>query len=349
MGPQTERAPVNGDKRLPDKRITDAPTSSDMVRFADSFGQRFVVTVDTEEEFDWTQPIGRSGHTVQTVTRLARFQEFCEGQGVCPIYLVDYPIMSAPAAVDILRRAVEAGKAEVGVQLHPWVNPPHEEAVNQFNSFAGNLPERLEQEKFRTLRNLIEQKIGVAPLIYRAGRYGVGPNTARILAEGGIAIDTSARARFDYSAGGGPNFRDLPVHPWWIDRQARLLELPLTTVYWGLLRQLGGWLHARMWRVPRLRGAFARFGLLERIPLTPEGVTVEEALRGIDIAIDEGLPVLVFSFHSPSLAPGFTPYVRSEDDLDAFYGWWRTVFDYLARRDVKPTQVSELIAAVELA
>ncbi len=101
------------------------------------------------------------------------------------------------------------------------------------------------------------------------------------------------------------------------------MELPLTTVYWGILRQLGPWLYPRMWRVPRLRGALARIGLLERIPLTPEGVTIEEAIRGIDIAIDQQLPVLVFSFHSPSLAAGFTPYVRSEDELDALYDWWR--------------------------
>jgi sugar phosphate isomerase/epimerase len=89
--------------------------------------------------------------------------------------------------------------------------------------------------------------------------------------------------------------------------------------------------------------------MLERIPLTPEGVTLEEARRGIDIAIDDGLPVLVFSFHSPSLAPGFTPYVRSEDDLDRFYDWWRAVFAHLARRQVKPSRVSELIASLALA
>lgn len=332
-----------------ERRISDLPATADFVRFKPDFGQRYIVTVDTEEEFDWDRPIEREAHTVQTVARLARFQQFCEAQGVCPIYLVDYPIISSPAAVAILREAVVAGKAEVGMQLHPWVNPPHEEEVTERNSFAGNLPEALERAKFRNLRDGIERQIGAPPLIYRAGRYGVGPNTAKILSDGGIAIDTSVRARFDYSAAGGPNFRDLPVRPWWIDRSAGLMELPLTTVYWGLLRQLGQTLYARLWRVPRLRGLLAKVGMLERIPLTPEGVTLDEALRGIDIAIDEGLPVLVFSFHSPSLAPGFTPYVRNEDDLDALYGWWRTAFAYLAKRGVAPTRVSELIDAVELA
>lgn len=330
-------------------RIPDTPVRADPVRFSAGFGQRFILTVDTEEEFDWTKPITKSGYTLHAVARLAKFQEFCEARGICPIYLIDYPIATSPAAADILRDAVAAGRAEVGVQLHPWVSPPHDEDVNQFNSFAGNLPAALEREKFGRLRDAIEANFGATPLIYRAGRYGVGPNTAQILSDHGMAIDTSVRARFDYSTGGGPNFRDHPVTPYWLDRSGGLMELPLTTVYWGMLRQLGPWLYPKMWRTPRLRGALARIGLLERIPLTPEGVTLAEAVRGIDIAIDENLPVLVFSFHSPSLAPGFTPYVKTEDDLDDLYDWWRGVFTYLRQRGVAPSTVREIMQSVDLA
>ncbi len=330
-------------------RITDLPTAPDLVRFKPQFGQRFLLTVDTEEEFDWTKPLAREEHTVLTVARLGKFQEFCEGQGVVPVYLIDYPIATSSAAAEILRPSIAAGQAEVGVQLHPWVSPPHDEEVNERNSFAGNLPPDLERAKFRKLRDAIAENFGAAPLIYRAGRYGVGPNTAEILADGGIAIDTSVRSCFDYSSQGGPNFRTFPLRPYWLDRTKGLMELPLTTVYWGLLRQIGAWLYPQMWRVPRLRGLLARIGMLERIPLTPEGVTIEEAVRGIDIAIDLGLPVLVLSFHSPSLAPGYTPYVRSEDDLDALYDWWRQVFAYLRQRGVAPTTVSELIDAAALA
>ena len=175
-------------------RITDLPKSPDYVRFKPQFGQRFLLTVDTEEEFDWTKPLAREEHTVLTVARLAKFQEFCEGQGVVPVYLVDYPIATSPAAFEILRPSIAAGKAEVGVQLHPWVSPPHNEEVNPHNSFAGNLPSALERAKFRNLRDTIAENFGAAPLIYRAGRYGVGPNTAEILADGGIAIDSSVRS-----------------------------------------------------------------------------------------------------------------------------------------------------------
>lgn len=325
------------------------PGHSQRVRFPADFGQRFLLTVDTEEEFDWSRPIRREGYTLHSVARLARFQEFCEGAGVVPVYLVDFPVATSPTARAALCNAVAQGKAEIGVQLHPWVNPPHDEDVTEANSFAGNLPVTLEREKFRRLRSTIEDGFGTTPLIYRAGRYGLGPGTADMLIEHGMAIDTSVRSRFDYSAVGGPDYRDHPVSPWWVDPDQRLMELPLTTVYWGLLRQFGPKLYPMMWRMPQLRGLLAKTGLLERIPLTPEGITLEEAIRGIDIALDEGLAVLVFAFHSPSLAPGFTPYVSSEADLDAFYDWWRGVFAYLRQRNVASTSIKDLMQAVTLA
>jgi hypothetical protein len=330
-------------------RITDRPAAGSFVRFSDGAERRFLMTVDTEEEFDWSKPLERTGYSLDTVPRLRKFQQFCESFGVVPVYLIDYPIATSTLAADILRDAIAAGRAEVGVHLHPWVNPPHEEDVNTINSFAGNLPPELELAKLKHLRTTIEQNFGVQPLIYRGGRYGVGPKTAEFLSEAGIAIDTSVRSGFDYSADGGPNFRDLPLQPWWIGAIGGLMELPLTTVFQGTLRQWGGWIYPRLSLIPRMRGVLARLGLLDRIPLTPEGVGIAEALRGIDIAVAEDIPILVFSFHSPSLSPGFTPYVREAGDLDGFYEWWRQAFARLAEHGVKPTTVKEIMASVALA
>ncbi|MFM2371008.1 MAG: hypothetical protein RIS85_730 [Pseudomonadota bacterium] len=324
------------------------PAEADFVRFAADFGTRFVITIDTEEEFDWSKPLDRTSHGLAHVPRLAKFQQFCEGFGIVPIYLIDYPVACDPRAAEILRDAIAAGRAEVGVQLHPWVSPPHDEDVNVHNSFAGNLPPDLERAKFRKLRDTIEKAFGTGPMIYRAGRYGVGPATAAILSECAIAIDTSIRSRFDYSSTGGPNFRDHPLRPWWIDKRGGLMEMPLTTMFWGPLRKQGQKIYPALWRVPRLRGALARLGLLERIPLTPEGVTMEEAIKGIDVALEDKLPILVFSFHSPSLHPGLTPYVRDDHDLDSFYDWWRGVFEHLQKRGVKPACVKDVMAAAEV-
>lgn len=333
---------------MPGPNLLELPGKQSFASFGEGFGQRFIVTVDTEEEFDWSAPLDRDRHSLVTVPALRKFQEFCESFGVVPSYLIDWPVACSAFAAEAIGDAVTRGAAEVGVQLHPWVSPPFEEQVNEYNSFAGNLPFELEREKFRTLRDRIESAFGVAPLIYRAGRYGLGPRTAEILRECGIRIDTSVRARWDYSAAGGPNYREHPLHPYWADTERSLLELPLTTVYWGPLRQVGNVIYPHLWRAPQVRGLLARTGLLERIPLTPEGITAEEALRGVDIAIDEGLPVLVFSFHSPSLAPGHTPYVRTEGDLEALYDWWRRLFAHLEKRGVRPTSVAGITASVKV-
>ena len=330
-----------------DRPITEPPAPGSAARFAPGFGTRSLLTVDTEEEFDWSGPFTRSEHGLTHVPHVARFQRFCEELGIIPVYLVDWPVATSPAAVELIGEAVRVGRAEVGIQLHPWVNPPFEEEVGPFNSYAGNLPPALERAKFMALRDKIAEAFGTDPLIYRAGRYGLGPDSAGLLRDAGVPIDSSVRAHFDYRAGHGPDYSSHPTVPYWVDREHKLLELPLTTVYWGMLRRQGRWVHPLLGRVPKMTGVLARLGLLERIALTPEGVTAEEALRGIDMALDDRLPLLVLSFHSPSLAPGHTPYVRSESELERLYDWFRRIYMYLDMRGVAPTSVAEIIASIE--
>lgn len=317
-----------------------------MAQFGSQWGQRSLLTVDTEEEFDWSGPFSPDDHRLDHVCRLRKFQQFCEGIGVTPVYLVDWPVATSTLAAEILGDAVEAGKAEIGIQLHPWVNPPHHEDVGPYNSYAGNLPRALEREKFLRLRDAIAQNFRTTPKIYRAGRYGLGPHSVEMLRDADIAIDTSVRSKFDYRSGHGPDYSRTPVVPYWLDAQRKVLELPLTTVYSGVLRKHGYLLQRIINRHSIVGGILSKLSLLERIALTPEGISAEEALRGIDIAIGEGLPVLVLSFHSPSLVPGNTPYVRTEDDLDQFYDWWRTVYAYLGQHGVRPTSVKEIIQSV---
>lgn len=324
-----------------------APQRESRAIFNKNFGQRFIVTVDTEEEFDWNAPLDREKHSTTTIPALQHFQRFCENFDVVPTYLIDWPVANNPNITEAIGCAVSQGKAEVGIQLHPWVSPPFTEDVNQYNSYAGNLPFELERAKIHSLRDKIEETFGVSPQIYRAGRYGLGSRTAEILMECGVSIDTSVRSRFNYSGTYGPNYRSHPVHPYWADPARKLLELPLTTVYWGPLRQLGNIIYPYLWRAPQIRGVLARTQLLQRISLTPEGITSEEALRAVDVALTESLPILVFSFHSPSLAIGHTPYVRNQVDLELFYNWWQTLFLYLDERGVKPTSVKEICSSVD--
>jgi peptidoglycan/xylan/chitin deacetylase (PgdA/CDA1 family) len=219
--------------------------------------------------------------------------------------------------------------------------------VNEANSFAGNLPEALERAKITILRDRIAEVSGKPPRAFRAGRYGVGPNTGRIVRDLGFRVDTSVRSRFDYRAQLGPDFRNLPLTPWRAGPDGALIELPLSTAYVGPLGRWGGSLQPAAERLPPMGSALARTCLFQRIPLTPEGVPARDAMTAVERLIRDGLRLLMFSFHSPSLAPGNTPYVRSEADLRGFYRWWDVMLAHLAQRGVAPASLDQVLLACD--
>ena len=301
----------------------------------------FIVTVDTEEEFDWTAPFSRDRHGLTHLRSIAPFQKLCENDGVKPVYLVDYPVARDGFGAEIFSDWMRSGLAEVGLQLHPWVTPPFDEEVNAHNSYACNLPAQMERAKLQALYDAVVENIGVRPLSYRAGRYGAGQHTPDLLLELGIPIDTSVRSLFDYRVQGGPNFARCALQPYWV-RQDKLIELPVTSIFGGALRSVGPMLFERVFESDSMRSLLARSGLLERIALTPEGIPAEKAILAIDLALEMDLPVLNFSFHSPSLAVGHTPYVRTGEQLDAFYDWWEQIFAHLAKRNVRASSMEEI-------
>ncbi|HEV7233868.1 MAG TPA: polysaccharide deacetylase family protein [Sphingorhabdus sp.] len=320
----------------------------DLVDFPAFGGPRFVLTVDTEEEFDWSAPFAREGYGIGHVQAVPRFQALCGDHGIKPCYLVDYPITQDAHWADLLGRFAREGQAEIGVQLHPWVNPPFDEEVSVLNSFACNLPQSLERAKLSRLHTAIVERFGVRPDAYRAGRYGAGKYTATILKDLGIAIDTSVRARFDYSPQGGPDYSSHPVNPYWIER-GELIELPLTTVFGGAMRSVGDLVFGQWFASQPARSMLARCSLLERIALTPEGISLAKAIEGIDLALAEGVKIINLSFHSPSLAVGHTPYVRDEGQLQALYEWFDGVFAHLKSSGVRPTTMAEIKRASGIA
>ncbi len=72
---------------------------------------------------------------------------------------------------------------------------------------------------------------------------------------------------------------------------------------------------------------------------------LRDALDAVRVAVDEGVRLLNFAFHSPSLEPGNTPYVRDMADLAAFHRWWDAVFALLDRLGVRPASLDEIVAA----
>jgi hypothetical protein len=289
-----------------------------------------VVVVDTEAEFDWAKQRPRRARGVTSVKRQMQTLPIFERYGVRPTFVLDYPVSTTPEGYEFVRDLHHSGACEIGAHLQPWDNPPFVEQTTDENSYPGNLPFELEREKLIQLTQAITENVGVRPRIYKAGRYGVGHATAQILAELGYEIDVSVVPGTDLRRSFGPDFSHCEARPYWFGADPPLLEIPLSVGYAGLLataESIATVLTMNEWlRALHVPGVLAHLGLIERITLTPEGISFAEQRRLTLALLRKGHRVFSFTYHSPSLAPGNTPYVRSEAELRAFL---RRIEEYL--------------------
>ncbi len=280
------------------------------------------VVVDAEEEFEWAQPLTPQHRTTVSIRAQRNAHTLFSYYGIKPIYLVTHPLAAEDTAIGVLREYLAAGACEIGAQLHPWVTPPFIDEGTETQSYPGNLPVALEREKLARLVGEIERAFALRPTVYKAGRYGFGPNTSMLLEEAGFEVDTSLIPRTSYAESGGPDFTGYDYQPFWFGHRRRILELPVTRALTGVLAQAWPALHQQThrwpWRSLHAGGLLSRAGLIERITLSPEGSDLAAMCRLTRVLLARGTSVLTLSYHSPSLEPGHTPYVRNDRDLAIF-------------------------------
>ena len=298
------------------------PVADEIVRLPLEQQPILLVEIDVEEDFDWEAPFSRQSTRVDSIRDLGVIRPLFQRFGVNPTLVVDYAVASQPVGSDSVLEFIEDLDGEVGAHQHPWVCPPHDEAVGQHNSFAGNLPFELEAAKLEVLTGAIRANLGATPRAYKAGRYGIGPNTGRILEDQNFEVDLSPNPPFDFSDEGGPDFSGWTREPYWFGDRGDLLGVPHSGGYLGFLRHFGTNLHEKasggLLRRLRALGILARLRAFDRLHLSPEGFSAGELRRLTRFLLDEGVRVLTFSFHSPTLRPGCTPYVQSSGELSDF-------------------------------
>ena len=313
------------------------------------------VVVDTELEFDWSRPFARDNIAVSSIDRQYLALEIFEGYGLKPTYVIDYPIATQPSSIAVLRSFLADDRCLLGSHLHPWVNPPYDEPVTPFNSYPGNLDPALERQKLTILTDAIVAAFGIRPTIYKAGRYGIGPGTTETLQALGYEIDLSVVPHTNFGPDGGPDFRAYLDRPYWFGDGEGLLEIPMSRGFSGLSASFGPAMFSatqtRLGLAVHLGALLARTHLLERATLTPEGIDTTAHKRLVRSMIDQGHRVFTLSFHSPSLAPGHTPYVRTANDLQQFLDKIRYALDFffgeIGGRATTPPEIRQLALSTE--
>jgi hypothetical protein len=290
------------------------------VRLRPSLAPQLIVVVDTEEEFDWGAPFSRANTAVTAMQHVDRVQSIFDRHGIRPTYVMDYPVATQAEGAEPLKAILARGGCTIGAHLHPWVNPPFSESVNRRNSFTCNLPVDLQRAKLLQLTDAIEGQFGERPRVFKAGRYGLGRATVDLLDALEYDVDNSVCPRMDFRDEDGPSFEQFSAEPFFLTR--RLMEIPCTVDYTGWSRGLGPSLHrlASTREGSRLRavGVLSRLGAVNKVMLSPEGNTFEEMRDLTRSLFARGCRTFTFSFHSPSVAPGHTPYVRTPADLRSF-------------------------------
>lgn len=296
------------------------------------------LVVDAEEDFDWFKPVYGTEHSVMHMLQVGTFQDLAKAYGAVPTYLLTYPVLQVPEVVAVLRRVLERGECDVGIQLHPWVTPPfeptldgHEEGAG--GSFAGNLPMDLERRKLVALCEKFRECFGFFPKMYRAGRYGLGRNTAALLEELGFEVDCSLAPRSDQSMQSGPDYSEFKFEPFYFGKNRSILEVPLCREVVGWSGSLAPAIYKTATRtfLRRLRadGFLAWIRCAERLTLSPEGNDGPALRRLASHLYASQSGIFVVSFHSSSLMVGANPYVSTRADVHEFYDRLSELFAHL--------------------
>ena len=327
--------------------------SNKPIKFPNESKPQLMVVIDTEEEFDWSAPADRAATSVTAMEHIAVVQDIFDLYGIIPCYVVDYPVASQSAGFSELKRIMMDGRCEIGTHLHPWVNPPFDEELNNRNTFPGNCDPQIEHEKLQLLTEQIQKTFDFDPKIYKAGRYGFGPNTTRILKNLGYEIDLSFCPPVDYRNLEGPDYSDCHAEPFWLDAEKQLLEIPITGAFIGWSGAFAKPLYNFSQNFPSLKmpGVFSRLGLVDRLMLSPEGFNTKEHIALTKGLYHKGVRTFTWSFHSPSVVSGKTPYVNNQADLDEFLDRFKRFFDYffgeLGGQATTPTKLKTQIGQLQ--
>jgi len=303
-------------------------TNKKSIHLPASSRPQLMVVIDTEEEFNWNNFPDRKKTSVAHLNQLGRVQSIFDEYGIKPCYVVDYPIASDRENNKTLRDIFATERCEIGAHLHPWVNPPLSEELSISNMYPGNLPAELEYAKLVALVKKIEEAFLIKPSVYKAGRYGFGPNSQDIITKLGFEIDVSVCPPFDHRADGGPDYSVYNAEPFWFGD--KLLELPVTGAFTGWAKDYAAPLFKAAQRLKQIKapGILSKIGAVDRLVLSPEGYTTAEHKKLTQDLMARGTRLFTWSFHSPSVEVGHTPYVQNARELQQFLDSFRRYFDY---------------------
>ena len=306
-----------------ERRIGATPIS-----VGDNQRPKLIVTVDTEEVFDWSD-FTSGEYSLAPPNDIDAFQSLCEQVGARPLFFMTYPLLKESKVACYYWAKASRGLADCGLHMHPWVTPPFEDQTGEYFSYQKNYPAALRRQKKHMLAGAFKSVFGHSAIAHRAGRYGVARDSYAMLAEIGVQYDFSPSAGFDFSRTGGANFTGYSNYPFRIVTPSGAVDVsPVTGA--RAIRHTQRFLSQEASPpgfAPPRRSRFT-----EAVRLTPEGASLDTLIALTRRLIADRTPVLTFTLHSTSLTKGANPYAPDAAGVDRMLTMSRDYFSWFEHK-----------------
>lgn len=298
----------------------------------------FLLSVDTEEEWDWDGPLPQTDFSVSNAQELPAFHRFCQTLNIKPSYFVDYAMLEDDASRETLQAIYAMGDGEMGAHLHPWCNPPYFGSTSEAQSHLINLPLEQVEQKLEVLTRDIQTTFGSAPKSFRTGRWGTSGAILKLLSQYGYQVDSSIYPYFDVPYFCGHDVDSTPYYPDFEDPnrsglQRKMIEVPPSAGFnrlpFSRASRLHEWLETSVARHVRPIALSWRLGLLKKLYLSPELMSKQDLILLTKTLLRGGYPIIHMYFHSSSLLPNFRTSSGIVSRPDAILDGIRTVVEYL--------------------
>ena len=254
-----------------------------------------------------------------------RLMPLFEKYGVKPTFLCAHEVLRDDASARFLRSLPDC---ELGTHCH-WDDPENAPLTHGTNRYymQGRFSYEEELAQMKKLTELFVSQIGRNPLSFRAGRFGAGENTGKILQDLGYTTDSSLVPHVKHIYRGEEIFPDHSMcreSPYFVSESgdlkkpgsSGLLELPVT--------------------VRNIHRRFDPFGFRKKIDawLRPSMSSHHAMFRIARKVLREPCPVMVMMFHNVEFVPGCSPYAADEAGVNLLLQRLEHFFVYCEKNEI---------------
>ncbi|MCU4675560.1 polysaccharide deacetylase family protein [Catenovulum sp. 2E275] len=311
----------------------------------------FVLSVDTEEEWDWSGPFPQKQFSVDNVALIPHFQNFCNQHNIKPSYFVDYAVADDAESVAVLRQIQDKGEGEIAAHLHPWCNPPFYGITREKESHVINLPLAQVEKKLIELTLKLTKEFGLAPKAFRTGRWGISGDICQLLIEQGYKIDSSVYPFYTHKYF---SCQGAPIYPYWVDlnnplqqtARSALLEFPVSVGFnhknFEQQNKLHQMFSSRLGQSCRAVGIAWHLGIVKKLYMCPELSTGSEMIALANNLLARKEKYIHMYLHSSNLMTNATGFVESKNAMKTILGRMHQVITHLNKvADVEFKTISQ--------